>query len=57
MNLFFYGMLWCAVQGTDVINCSEDIGICDVYKPDAECMRCAELEDQTYCGADINTYE
>ena len=48
MKYLFYLLLWCAVDGNDIINCSETMGVCDLYDT-LDCQQCYEYEFTTEC--------
>lgn len=55
MKFLFYLLLWCAVDGQDILNCSEERDICEVYD-DVNCMKCVE-SDFTDCSYGVTSYE
>lgn len=55
MKVLFYLLLWCAVDGQEILNCSENRDVCDIYN-DVNCMRCEEA-DFTDCSYGITSYD
>ena len=49
MKYLLYLALWCAVADGDILNCSEEVGVCDLYD-NVECQQCVEYDYTTECG-------
>ena len=49
MKYLLYLALWCAVADGDILNCSEEAGVCDLYD-NVECQQCVEYDYTTECG-------